>query len=205
MKLASMVFSLSRPAREAAEATLLTEALARFQEKARAVAKALGFPGYMLGQIAVRSEGPTRPPIPVRGRRDGSDGRRCVGAAGADGGRQEFGHGLRVRLGRPGARQMRSPAATPIVGGCPVLPCPVPRSIRARRQGGRLMRRHRNAKIVATLGPASSTPVVIDALFRAGVDVFRLNFSHGTPADHRKRMEAIRAVEKPRRVGRSAC
>jgi pyruvate kinase len=58
------------------------------------------------------------------------------------------------------------------------------------------MRRHRNAKIVATLGPASSTPVVIDALFRAGVDVFRLNFSHGTPADHRKRMEAIRAVEK---------
>ncbi len=62
------------------------------------------------------------------------------------------------------------------------------------------MRRHRNAKIVATLGPASSTPVVIDALFRSGVDVFRLNFSHGTPADHRKRMEAIRAVEKT--VGR---
>ena len=66
MKLASMVFSLSRSAREAAEAALLSEALARFQERARVVAKALGFPGYMLGQIAVRSEGPVRPPIPVR-------------------------------------------------------------------------------------------------------------------------------------------
>ena len=57
------------------------------------------------------------------------------------------------------------------------------------------MRRQRNAKIVATLGPASSTPAMIHALFHRGVDVFRLNFSHGTPADHRKRMEAIRAVE----------
>lgn len=66
LKLASLVFSLSRSAREAAEAALLTEALGRYQEKARAVAKALGFPGYVLGQIAVRSEGPTRPPIPVR-------------------------------------------------------------------------------------------------------------------------------------------
>ena len=57
------------------------------------------------------------------------------------------------------------------------------------------MRRQRNAKIVATLGPASSTPAMIDSLFHGGVDVFRLNFSHGTPADHRKRMVAIRAVE----------
>ena len=57
------------------------------------------------------------------------------------------------------------------------------------------MRRQRNAKIVATLGPASSTLAVIDSLFHSGVDVFRLNFSHGTAADHRKRMEAIRAVE----------
>jgi len=58
------------------------------------------------------------------------------------------------------------------------------------------MRRQRNAKIVATLGPVSSTPAVINALFSAGVDVFRLNFSHGTHAEHRKRMETIRAVEK---------
>ena len=43
------------------------------------------------------------------------------------------------------------------------------------------MRRERNAKIVATLGPASSTRETIRALFLAGVDVFRLNFSHGSP------------------------
>lgn len=58
MKLSSMTFSLSRRARETAEATLTNEALARFQEKARAIAKQLGFPSYALGQIALRTEGP---------------------------------------------------------------------------------------------------------------------------------------------------
>src|SRR3546814_13243896 len=48
------------------------------------------------------------------------------------------------------------------------------------------MRRQRKAKIVATLGPASSSKEMIRELFRTGVDVFRLNFSHGTHADHRK-------------------
>jgi len=62
------------------------------------------------------------------------------------------------------------------------------------------MRRHRKAKIVATLGPASSTPELIRTLFVAGVDVFRLNFSHGTHADHERRFSAIRAIE--REVGR---
>ena len=62
------------------------------------------------------------------------------------------------------------------------------------------MRRHRNAKIVATLGPASSSPEMIRALFEAGVDVFRLNFSHGTHDDHKRRFDAIRAVE--RKLGR---
>ena len=57
------------------------------------------------------------------------------------------------------------------------------------------MRRRRSAKIVATLGPSSSTAQTIRALFEAGVDVFRLNFSHGTHEDHRARFEAIRAVE----------
>src|SRR5215470_5411008 len=57
------------------------------------------------------------------------------------------------------------------------------------------MRRQRSAKIVATLGPASSAPERIRALFEAGVDVFRLNFSHGTHEDHRRRFEAIRAIE----------
>ncbi len=55
--------------------------------------------------------------------------------------------------------------------------------------------RRRSAKIVATLGPSSSTPEQIRALFEAGVDVFRLNFSHGTHRDHLARFEAIRRVE----------
>lgn len=58
------------------------------------------------------------------------------------------------------------------------------------------MARNRRAKIVATLGPASSSPEMIRKLFDAGVDMFRLNFSHGTHDDHRARYEAIRAVEK---------
>lgn len=55
--------------------------------------------------------------------------------------------------------------------------------------------RHRNTKIVATLGPASSDPTMIRQLFDAGVDVFRLNFSHGTHADHKLRYDAIRQIE----------
>jgi len=61
------------------------------------------------------------------------------------------------------------------------------------------MRRSRNAKIIATLGPASSTPQSIEGLFAAGADVFRLNFSHGTHADHQQRYDFIRALEKERR------
>jgi pyruvate kinase len=58
------------------------------------------------------------------------------------------------------------------------------------------MRRTRNAKIVATLGPASSSEQGIRALFEAGADVFRLNFSHGVHEDHRARLETIRRLEK---------
>lgn len=60
------------------------------------------------------------------------------------------------------------------------------------------MRRLRNAKIVATLGPASTSPEMIDALFEAGADVFRLNFSHGSHDDHRQRLAALRDVEQAR-------
>src|SRR5437763_10660020 len=56
-------------------------------------------------------------------------------------------------------------------------------------------RRLRSAKIVATLGPSSSAPDRIRALFEAGVDVFRLNFSHGTHEDHQARFAAIRSIE----------
>ncbi len=58
------------------------------------------------------------------------------------------------------------------------------------------MRRFRNAKIIATLGPASSTEEGIESLFRAGADVFRLNFSHGSHDDHRARLNTIRALAK---------
>ena len=57
------------------------------------------------------------------------------------------------------------------------------------------MRRHRFAKIIATLGPATATPGTIRSLFMAGVDVFRLNFSHGDHDTHRRSYEAIRALE----------
>lgn len=57
------------------------------------------------------------------------------------------------------------------------------------------MRRHRNVKIVATLGPSSSDLATIRALFQAGADVFRLNMSHGDHAEQKARYDAIRAVE----------
>jgi len=58
------------------------------------------------------------------------------------------------------------------------------------------MRRYRNTKIVATLGPASTTKKQIRALIKAGVDVFRLNFSHGSHEDHQSRFENIRQLEE---------
>lgn len=58
------------------------------------------------------------------------------------------------------------------------------------------MHRTRNAKIVATLGPASADRETIQALFEAGADVFRLNFSHGTQEDHKKRLDTIRTIER---------
>ncbi|MES2070010.1 MAG: pyruvate kinase [Pseudomonadota bacterium] len=58
------------------------------------------------------------------------------------------------------------------------------------------MRRLRKAKIVATLGPASSDRATIQALFEAGADVFRFNFSHGTHADHQARYQIVRDIEQ---------
>ena len=57
------------------------------------------------------------------------------------------------------------------------------------------IRRRRRTKIIATLGPASSSPEVLARLFQAGADVFRLNFSHGTHEDHAKRFAMIRELE----------
>lgn len=58
------------------------------------------------------------------------------------------------------------------------------------------MHRGRHAKIVATLGPSSSSPEMIRKLFDKGVDVFRLNFSHGEHADHAARVRSIREIER---------
>ncbi len=60
----------------------------------------------------------------------------------------------------------------------------------------KIVQRHRQTKIVATLGPASSSQEMIRKLFKAGVDVFRLNFSHGSHEDHRERVAFIREIEK---------
>ncbi|MHB1373730.1 MAG: pyruvate kinase [Thauera sp.] len=57
------------------------------------------------------------------------------------------------------------------------------------------MKRERSARILATLGPASSTRERIRALAEAGADVFRLNFSHGSHEDHAERYRVIREVE----------
>src|SRR5688572_21334188 len=80
------------------------------------------------------------------------------------------------------------------------------RSSRERAEMNRnasFIRRSRATKIVATLGPGTSTPERIRALFEAGVDVFRLNFSHGTQEDHGTRLEILRALEKE--TGRPIC
>ncbi|MFT6556512.1 pyruvate kinase [Sneathiella sp.] len=58
------------------------------------------------------------------------------------------------------------------------------------------MRRLRKTKIVATLGPASSDEKTVKALHLAGADVFRLNFSHGEPQDHKSRYDIIRNLEQ---------
>jgi pyruvate kinase len=51
-------------------------------------------------------------------------------------------------------------------------------------------------KIVATVGPASSDPAVLSEMVEAGVDVFRLNFSHGTHEEHTEQLRAIRRISE---------
>src|SRR6478752_2093069 len=58
----------------------------------------------------------------------------------------------------------------------------------------------RATKIVATLGPASSDPALLEKMIRAGVNVVRLNFSHGTAQDHVDRAQLVR--EAAQRAGR---
>jgi pyruvate kinase len=67
-------------------------------------------------------------------------------------------------------------------------------NVNANRNRGK-MRRERNVKIVATLGPSSSDYKTIRALYEAGADVFRLNMSHGAHADQKARYDIIRQIE----------
>lgn len=62
------------------------------------------------------------------------------------------------------------------------------------------MRRLRQTKIIATVGPASGSDEMLTRLFQAGVDVFRLNFSHGSHEEHAQQLQRVRALEQ--RVGR---
>ena len=55
---------------------------------------------------------------------------------------------------------------------------------------------HSKTKIVATLGPASAKPDVLYSMFNAGLDVCRLNFSHGSQADHQEVLDTIRSINK---------
>src|SRR5438067_9935533 len=59
----------------------------------------------------------------------------------------------------------------------------------------------RSTKIVATLGPSSSEPAVLERMVRAGVDVVRLNFSHGVAADHEGRARLVKEIAT--RTGRT--
>src|SRR5690348_10338299 len=52
----------------------------------------------------------------------------------------------------------------------------------------------RRTRIVATLGPATDADDILERILREGVDVVRLNLSHGTAADHKRRAEAVRAA-----------
>ena len=73
---------------------------------------------------------------------------------------------------------------------------------RSRRQGrdrsvtSHIAPRGRKVRILATLGPASSSPEMIARLYRAGADAFRVNMSHGSHAAHKPVIEAIRGLEK---------
>ncbi len=93
------------------------------------------------------------------------------------------------------ANAVRRPAARadPRTGRCDAAPAVSGRARRRAHRGG-LMADHRRTKIVATVGPASRSPKILERLISAGADVFRLNFSHGDEDSHAENIERIRAA-----------
>jgi predicted secreted protein len=116
MKLAGMSFTLSRSAREKAEASLLSDALRKFQAKADAIAKTLGFPVTHSGRspCAARA-GRAADCVPLDGRRANGRGRRT---ATADGRRKKRGDGrsIRLRRARSGEIALHREVSLPFVG-----------------------------------------------------------------------------------------
>src|SRR5512139_3787018 len=80
------------------------------------------------------------------------------------------------------------------------MPVRKPRQRAASRFGAE-SERMRNAKIICTLGPSSDSAEVLEAMIRAGMDVARFNFSHGTHAEHERRLGLLHRAA--RRAGRS--
>ena len=92
-------------------------------------------------------------------------------------------------------RQSLYRGARPRGLNCPAELLLPPRMPTRETSPSRFVPRSRKVRILATLGPASDSPAMIRRLAEAGADAFRINMSHGTHADHEKRIAAIRALE----------
>src|SRR5450759_1981549 len=86
-------------------------------------------------------------------------------------------------------RRPRSIGPPPVYDDSAVAPSPPSRTGEPHVQ-----EQLRRTKIIATLGPATDAPGALKRLIGEGVDVVRLNLSHGTPDDHRQRAAAVRAA-----------
>ena len=63
---------------------------------------------------------------------------------------------------------------------------------------------YKKTKIVCTLGPSSNTPDILAKMIQAGMNVARFNFSHGSHAEHKQRIEMVRNVARNLNV-KTAC
>ena len=101
-----------------------------------------------------------------------------------------------IKTGAP-ARSTAPPSTTSCCGSriSWATRLPSPAGMRSRARAGHMSAHVRRTKIVATIGPASSSPERIAALIEAGMDGARLNMSHGTHEDHRMHADRVREAE----------